>query len=396
MKHTSRGESSRSTKDDEDGKGSIEYSMQDMPDLPDPTEKNSSMRTIILDDEDGSSSRREGNNRRGSFLFAGSNKKQESPNTRRRSSLFGRINNKLGTKKPSLLMGQRLNRMAKNLTTRVLQKKTVRIQERHIQVFGIEHLDDLTLEQIDAVWFNDDEIKEMKRENELAAMAMDDGKANVEGRGLEGHTEQGKWLAFKARMDATNAVLDEQDRQMGRGRRRIVTAKLNHVKIRAIYLEVSEQYGIEAVERGQQDEKEAAQLLADVRREHHKWLARLEEEESAQLITEIEKMYGIEKISGGAASPSLVTPKRERKPRVAFAEITPEQRQPIPEQRPPSPSKGNRRQSWFHDRRSARISASAAGKTLRKQSWFLRAQKSFESTSSTHFTPGVGITVVKN
>jgi len=323
-------------------KGSQDDLRKKMPVMPDPTEKNPSM------ENDSSAA-----NRRQSLFGRQMSMRQPSmrqmsmrqPSMRqslvRRESLFMRdtLEENKPRIKPALRVGRRLSTALTSMRN-LLKKKSVSIVESNNTTEGIERLQDLDKEMIDAIWFTDDEIHDMKQEMDQIAGAMDMGETDVDGRGLENRTEEGNWLAYKARMDATNAVLDEQDKQL---RQRV---KLNDEGLRAAYLEVSEKFGIKAHFLALQDEKDAMDILQDTKKQFEAWQAKVEEMKQKRLSG---------KDSG-------------EKGKVSFAEEAPAQR----------PGLGKRRQSCLKNSDTPSSPQSPQRRMQRKQSWFVRAVGTFD------------------
>ena len=400
----------------------VSFSVHSMPELPDPTEKDLSgkLGDVLNNSERGTATRRESHQRqrRVNLIRMGSSRQQS-----HRASLFGRemIQNTTSKPKSILRVGRNLNRMAKHLTDRVRKNKAVQINERKNQVSGIERVQDLSTEIIESVWYTDTEITDMKREMDLIAAAMDDGATDVEGRGLEARTEQGNWLAYKARLDATNAVLDEQDRQMSKGRRHAVV-KLDDAQVREVYLEVSASYSEQALKRGQQDEKDTMELLFETRKEYVAWV----DQQEAYRVEQLAKMFFKEPV----ANASLAEERWQdaEHPHSSYSEqdashsnshgdgpmaisngATPEQALPCtklhdrglvgisnknatPEQSPEQAplTLFGKRQSWL----SHIILERKAGRMQRKHSWFVRAKGAFDTSGETRALPGVGLTTV--
>jgi hypothetical protein len=162
------------------------------------------------------------------------------------------------------LMGKtarRLSTMVVLLVTDIFKEKAVSFSLAANETKLIEKAEELEEEVRVAMWWTGQEVDDIKTENEQLASAMDAGHTDVDGRGLEEKTEEGNWNAYKARRDATNVVLDEQDRQH---RQRFL--KLDDEGFRKVYLEVSETSIEQAVKRGKEDEEAVQDYLQDLRK----------------------------------------------------------------------------------------------------------------------------------
>ena len=100
-----------------------------------------------------------------------------------------------------------------------MKNLSVSFAESH-EVMEIVHVDDLSAEEIAALWFTKDDYRDMSAEDSLIINSMMLGKTpNFEDctRGLEGRTPEGSDNKKSTTLDAINAVIDEQDRQRARG-----------------------------------------------------------------------------------------------------------------------------------------------------------------------------------
>jgi hypothetical protein len=92
-------------------------------------------------------------------------------------------------------------------------------------VHPVEHLDEMTPEEIAAIWYDPKDYAEIKASYQLTIVKMEAALEDTEGklkfeensehtvRGLEYRTQTGAWARYENKRDAYNAVLDEQDRQ---------------------------------------------------------------------------------------------------------------------------------------------------------------------------------------
>jgi hypothetical protein len=160
----------------------------------------------------------------------------------------------------------RMGRAGRRLSTRAMRVKDV-FKKKHVsfslganETKLVEQVEELEEEVRVATWWTEGEIDDIKAEGEKLAWALDAGNTAVDGRGLEAKTEEGNWIAYKARLDATNVVLDEQDRQ-----RQQQFLRNDDEGFRKVYLEVSETCVEEAVKRGKEDEEAVQDYLQDTR-----------------------------------------------------------------------------------------------------------------------------------
>ena len=118
--------------------------------------------------------------------------------------------------------------------------------------FYIETLDELTKEDIDTIWFTEEESADMKNDAYSTVAALDAGLKDIEARGLENQTEQGAWTAYKARKDGYDIVLGEIEDAI-RARKEI-----DYEKIAKMYTEgISKQSHASAAALAKQDEEYA-------------------------------------------------------------------------------------------------------------------------------------------
>jgi hypothetical protein len=128
------------------------------------------------------------------------------------------------------------------------------------EVFHIDHLDDISDDQILATWYNANEYSEIKSSYQTTIFMMETGENMLEdhtSRGLEYRTQDGAWARYEKKRDAYNAVLDEQDRQWKVDRD-------DDELIRSIYLEHSTKCGHAAHLRAVEDEKTARKHLRSI------------------------------------------------------------------------------------------------------------------------------------
>jgi hypothetical protein len=128
------------------------------------------------------------------------------------------------------------------------------------EIFYVDHLDDISDDQILATWYNANEYSEIKSSYQTTIFMMETGEKMLEdihtSRGLEYRTQDGAWARYgKARR--YNAVLDEQDRQWKVDRD-------DDEKIRCIYLEHSTKCSDAAHMRAVEDEKIARKHLRSI------------------------------------------------------------------------------------------------------------------------------------
>jgi hypothetical protein len=67
------------------------------------------------------------------------------------------------------------------------------------------------------IWYSVDEMADSKREAAQLAQALEMVEASTsheDWRGLEARSPQGRWKAYKTRLDASNAVLDAHDQKV--------------------------------------------------------------------------------------------------------------------------------------------------------------------------------------
>lgn len=121
--------------------------------------------------------------------------------------------------------------------------------------YVIECLREMSGEDILQSWFSSEEIAERKREAMASAAAIDSGYTDVDSRGLEPETEEGRWLCFKAKKNAYDTVLGEIDERKQKGE------PIDWGIIASMYSEVTEEARIEAVNRAKIDADEAKAYL---------------------------------------------------------------------------------------------------------------------------------------
>jgi hypothetical protein len=254
-----------------DGRGGDEANRK-APKMPDPTERNPSI-ILRATATTGSKGRKGSKPTDAPRRVSNFNKDNDISKLRsamkkgsggRRLSLFGRDNPDTYKAPRKQSFGRRLSTLTANVKNRI--KKTVVINQKHDTVKLIEMIDELTPQTIFDMWFSDDELRDFKVDVERSAAAVNAGEANVDARGLEHKTEEGEWNSYKARKDASNAVLDEFDRQMD-----LKVSKLDDEAIRTVYLAVSTANAEKARKIALSDEIISAQILADTKKAFETW-----------------------------------------------------------------------------------------------------------------------------
>jgi len=137
--------------------------------------------------------------------------------------------------------------------------KSVKFADKN-EVFPIQHLDEMTDEDIFEIWYTSQEYSEIKQAYQLTIFMMESGET-ISGdehtsRGLEYRTQEGAWARYENKRDAYNAVLDEQDRQWK-------VDKDDYEKIRQIYLKHSTKCANAAIVRALQDERDIKDYLEE-------------------------------------------------------------------------------------------------------------------------------------
>jgi hypothetical protein len=120
----------------------------------------------------------------------------------------------------------------------------------------IYHLENLTEEEALAIWFTCDEDEEMLHEAQSSAVAVEQGVSDVEARGLESQTVEGKWITYKAKKNAYDAVLGEIEDQQRRGR------TFDCERVSRLYQQVVAESLALATSRAKTDESEAKLYLS--------------------------------------------------------------------------------------------------------------------------------------
>ena len=130
-------------------------------------------------------------------------------------------------------------------------KKSVSFSTGKDKIHTIPDLSDVR----SLVWFSADETYDSKSEATQVAEALEAmslaGK-HEDWRGLESRGPEGRWMAYKARMDNSNAVLDAQDERLDA----ILLAKASR--------EISNDSIAQAIERAQKDAVEAKEYCKRV------------------------------------------------------------------------------------------------------------------------------------
>jgi len=133
-----------------------------------------------------------------------------------------------------------------------MKKKRVRFQAKDDNaIIDIPRWCDLPPEQVAAIWWIPDEMEGLKRDWKGAVYKIEKGETLAQGetpRGLEQYTKDGAWEYHIARRAGFNAVLDEQDHQS------------SEEEIAKAYRDETKKYVQKAIERAQQDAKEAENL----------------------------------------------------------------------------------------------------------------------------------------
>lgn len=209
----------------------------------------------------------------------------------RRQSVFGRDTTQ--AKPKGAHIGRRMSTFAMGVKTNmkhlINRDKGVRWSTGNAKdapqemVHFIETLEELFEDGlIEKVWFTDKEMGVMKEEADMVAESIDVNKMDIsdnsnsksddtskdnypgididgEGRGLEYRTEEGNWKAYKARKDATDALLDEQERQEENKR----FAMPDDEEIATAVAEVTEPFMQEAAGRAKEDALVAAAICQE-------------------------------------------------------------------------------------------------------------------------------------
>lgn len=137
--------------------------------------------------------------------------------------------------------------------------KGIRFAEKN-EIFHIQHLDDMTDEEVFNIWYTSKEYSEIKQAYQVTIFMMESGETITgdehTSRGLEYRTQEGAWARYENKRDAYNAVLDEQDRQWK-------VDKDDYEKIRQIYLKHSTKCANAAIVRALQDERDIKEFTAE-------------------------------------------------------------------------------------------------------------------------------------
>lgn len=144
--------------------------------------------------------------------------------------------------------------------------KNIRFADKN-EVCPIQHLDDMSDEEVFAIWYTSREYSEIKQAYQLTIFMMESGETITgdehTSRGLEYRTQEGAWARYENKRDAYNAVLDEQDRQWK-------VDKDDYDKIRQIYLKHSTKCANAAIVRALQDERDIKDYLGEEQQEKAK------------------------------------------------------------------------------------------------------------------------------
>jgi hypothetical protein len=135
------------------------------------------------------------------------------------------------------------------------------------EIFDVEHLDDMTPQEISNIWYDPKEYAEIKSSYQVTIFLMETAESNDKPlpeetdehtiRGLEYRTQTGAWARYEKKRDAYNAVLDEQDRQW----------KVDcddHERLSEVYLQHSSKCCAAAYQRGVEDAAAAREICASL------------------------------------------------------------------------------------------------------------------------------------
>jgi hypothetical protein len=144
-------------------------------------------------------------------------------------------------------------------------KKRIEFTKQN-EVFPVEHLDDMTPQEISNIWYDPKEYAEIKSSYQVTIFLMETAESNDKPmpdetdehtiRGLEYRTQTGAWARYEKKRDAYNAVLDEQDRQW----------KVDcddHERLAEVYLKHSTKCCSAAYQRGLEDAIAAREICAN-------------------------------------------------------------------------------------------------------------------------------------
>mmetsp|Transcript_18035 Transcript_18035/g.34450 ORF Transcript_18035/g.34450 Transcript_18035/m.34450 type:complete len:324 (+) Transcript_18035:230-1201(+) len=184
--------------------------------------------------------------------------------------------NNNNTPKKSSLKARRLslrNTLRKGVRKVAGKKNVSFVGEK--QLFEFYYVETIAeIENVELIWFTPDELNGSKRDAQRLADALEIQLANLDGvvvddedwRGLESHSEEGHWKAYKARSDTINAVLDVQDEfKAPRTRRRQSSSAMDEITSMAqAAQEVSVAFAEEAAKRARQDAEYAKEYCRDI------------------------------------------------------------------------------------------------------------------------------------
>jgi hypothetical protein len=141
------------------------------------------------------------------------------------------------------------------------QRGNVRIRVECNQFFPVPHLNNMTREDIENTWFDDEAYQQIKMDYQLTVYKMEAGEVldpnESTPRGLEYRTQDGAWARYQHKKDAYNAVLDEQDRQWKE-------EADDFEAISQIYLRHSSKCARAAAARAKKDEEEAFAIFKSI------------------------------------------------------------------------------------------------------------------------------------
>jgi hypothetical protein len=141
------------------------------------------------------------------------------------------------------------------------QSSAVIIREESNEVYFIDHISELPDEEIDSVWWGPHEYDEIKAAYRKTLLLMESGEPlepeeEHSSRGLEFKTQFGALARRTNKNKASNAVMDEQDRQWQEG-----SADYHDEEISRIYLKHSKKCAAAAAARGLDDQREAFEVF---------------------------------------------------------------------------------------------------------------------------------------
>lgn len=148
-------------------------------------------------------------------------------------------------------------------STSATSKPRRRVQFKEtVSVRPIVHVNNMCDDEIADVWYNKTECQDMKRSMALTVKMISAGLFQGDddehcARGLEYRTRAGATRRRENKVNALDAVLDEQDRQRGRG------MEPDDEAIRQCFLDENLHCRLAALEKGIADQEEARSLDAE-------------------------------------------------------------------------------------------------------------------------------------